>query len=733
MSVTPGRELVPPADSTASTPRHPLAPAAGFDAAGLEPPAAFGARNLLKEIRQRWVLAALVGVPLMLAVGAAAWALVPLRYTAYALVRVAPVEPELLPDHMRASVGTERYFENTQVALIKSRPIVLAALRRPGVGELPSVRVQPDPATWLEQKLSVGFIDKTDILRVGLDGDNPAELATLVNAVVEAYMAEAVNAQRNQRLGVLEDLEKVHDESEKNIRNHRTALKALTTTLQSSDPQALGLKHKAVLEELAALRKELAGVQSLVRGAELTLTAPAAADPRVPDALLDEVVEADRVVSQHREALAQHDVLAAQTAKAVRPGDPQLAKLEADRKVLEADLQKARDRRRAAAAETARGRAKAEREARADQARENLDVLRRQESLLKDDVKRLSEQSDRIGVAVGELDLKRREFEDAEAVVKRLRQEKERLRVEIQSTKQRVTKLYDAEPPRTNNAAAQLRTVGLAAAGGLFAGLGGVAVWGAAGRRIAGKTDVQGGLGLRVVGEMPWVPGGGLTGNPAGLSEPADALRTLLMPPDGGGGQVLLVTSAVPEEGKTTLACHLALSGARAGRRTLLVDCDLRRPRVHAVFNTPAGAGLAGVLRGAVGTAEAVVPGPVPGLSVLPAGDGSGRLTQTEVCGLRGLVADFRDRYDLVVIDCSPVLPVADALMIGRWVDGVLLSVRPWRSQVPAVAAACEQMAAVRLPVVGVVLNGVRGRRPDYRAYRYAQPEAESPAEVSTV
>ena len=77
---------------------------------------------------------------------------------------------------------------------------------------------------------------------------------------------------------------------------------------------------------------------------------------------------------------------------------------------------------------------------------------------------------------------------------------------------------------------------------------------------------------------------------------------------------------------------------------------------------------------------------------------------------MRQLVGAARDTYDFILLDCCPVLPVADALVLGRLVDGVLLSVRPGLSQFPHVAAACERLAGLNIPVLGAVVNGTRLR-----------------------
>src|SRR5262249_9729076 len=157
--------------------------------------------------------------------------------------------PQLLPDKQGNSTPADRYFENTQVALLKSRPILLAALRRPQVGDLGMVRERPDPAVWLEENLKAGFIEKTDIIRVSLSGPSPKETALLVRAVTDAYLEQGVNAQRNQKLVQLENLEKICLASEEKIRGQRDVLRRLADALKSSDSQALSLKQKVLLDE----------------------------------------------------------------------------------------------------------------------------------------------------------------------------------------------------------------------------------------------------------------------------------------------------------------------------------------------------------------------------------------------------------------------------------------------------------------------------------------------------
>jgi len=655
---------------------------------------------------------------------------------------VASTEPLLLPDERGMSRQDDRNFENTQVALLKSRPILQAALRRSKVGELAMIRQQADPVPWLENELKAAYLDKTDIIKVALTGADPKETALLVNAVKDAYMEEGVNAQRNQKLAFLDDLEKVYLASEEKLRGQREALRNLADTLKSGDSQALTAKQKMALEEYAAMRRELMLLQSQLRNAELTLEvqkagqAPEAAS--VPDSLVDQAVDADPMVLKKKLEVDQAEERLAQASRAYNPGQGPLPRYTSGLEEIKKDLEKVKKERRMTAAAQVADRARAEQAAKGGRLEENVAVWRREEAKLQAEVDRLSQEAQKIGVTSFELELKRTEIDQAESVLKRLRDEKERLQVELQSTSQRVAVLSPAEVPQQQDGSTRTRGAVLAGVGGVLAGLFGVSFWEAKGRRIRTKDEVANELGLRVVGTLPALSGrpqltyvrpqaSGRAADPGAVwLTSVDAIRAAVLcdAEDCPGARTLLVTSALAREGKTTLACHLALSLARASKRVLLVDCDSRRPRIHEVLGTPVAPGLAEVLGGATGPAT-VHAGPVEGLSVLPIGGDASHVGHALVRpAMRRFVEDAREVYDFILLDCCPVLPVADALALGRMVDGVLLSIRPGVSQFPHVAAACERLTGLNIPVLGSVVNGTRlqASAPEYEYLRQRRP-----------
>jgi capsular exopolysaccharide synthesis family protein len=186
---------------------------------------------------------------------------------------------------------------------------------------------------------------------------------------------------------------------------------------------------------------------------------------------------------------------------------------------------------------------------------------------------------------------------------------------------------------------------------------------------------------------------------------------------------VVLVSSAVGGEGKTTLATHLSLSLARSGHRTLLVDFDLRHPAIDRVLDVPLEPGVAEVLRKEIDYPEAVQETSLKNLYVLPAGRADRRLLASLANGVvRTLFQRLRADYQFILVDTSPILPVPDARFLCRHVDGVVFSVLRDVSNVPNILAACEVLAGFGVRPIGAVVTASAGESYYYHAPFDAAP-----------
>jgi len=213
----------------------------------------------------------------------------------------------------------------------------------------------------------------------------------------------------------------------------------------------------------------------------------------------------------------------------------------------------------------------------------------------------------------------------------------------------------------------------------------------------------------------------GHTDPTSGLAEAARAIRTniLFMSPDNPHKR-LLITSAGPSEGKTTAACCIAVAMAQAGQSVLLVDCDLRRPRLHRVFGKTNDVGVTTALMNRGSLDGAIQSTPVAGLSVLVSGPqvpNPAEIIQSDAFG--ALLNELSNRFDRVVLDSPPVVPVTDAAVLSKRVDGLILVVRAFATSRDLVRQAVRVLRDVNAPLIGSILNGVDRSRGGYARYQY--------------
>jgi polysaccharide biosynthesis transport protein len=207
------------------------------------------------------------------------------------------------------------------------------------------------------------------------------------------------------------------------------------------------------------------------------------------------------------------------------------------------------------------------------------------------------------------------------------------------------------------------------------------------------------------------------------IAEAFRALRTsLLLSRADQPPQVILVTSALPKEGKTTATTNLAVTLAQLGDRTLLIDSDLRKPGIAKLLGMTGTlrTGLSSYLAGACDLDGCTYPCPgVPELSVIPSGPippNPADLLSSQ--RLVDAIEELRHKYKFVVIDSPPIMLATDAAILATWSDGVLLVARSGETPKGAFARAQELLASVKCRMLGVILNAVNTSAPDYY-YRY--------------
>jgi capsular exopolysaccharide synthesis family protein len=183
--------------------------------------------------------------------------------------------------------------------------------------------------------------------------------------------------------------------------------------------------------------------------------------------------------------------------------------------------------------------------------------------------------------------------------------------------------------------------------------------------------------------------------------------------------RTLLITSAVPREGKTTTSTRLAAAHSLQLRKTLLIDADLRRPGVHGRFGLKNDIGLSSVVQAKVEWRQAVQQvADYPDLAVLPAGPASRRSADRVGAVLEKLLEEAQQEYDLVIVDSPPLLGFAEPLQMAAIVDGVVVVTLAGQTSRTAVASVLSNLKRLKANVIGVALNEVREDMSD-RYYYY--------------
>jgi succinoglycan biosynthesis transport protein ExoP len=718
--------------------------------------APLGIRGLLRGLRRHWGIAVALGLLLALPAAAGTWFLATgARYSDQAMLHVEATPPTFVFKTSDTSAEERSEFttyQQTQATLIKSRFVLGAALRHPDIARLRCVVEQDDPVAWLAEKLSISFTG--EVMSVGLQLDDRQAVVKLINAVTDAYLNEVVNVERNRRMERHSKLRELYADYTKSLNNRRETLRKLAEAAGSNDKETLAFKQQLAIERHAAAENELRRLRAQMRDArmELDVLGPAPRPESQPqpaaapgpgkelEAALDAAIARDATVQRHQARIAELQRLIDQYRRVARnAADPAIRATRAELASTRAAL----EQHRAQLRKLLLDQYEAERQPRPEEGpaapddREllarRLKVLEQYEKDLADEVAKLEKGVHSFNVTALDWETTRDELQYSERAAERIGQEAEALKVELEAPS-RIWLIEKAEVPR--DLGSKRRILASAAAGSGIFGLVlfGFAWFAARGRHVMAVDEVVYGLGMDLVGVLPRMPGrrpralAGPSPAPADpwqdlLLESVDATRAMLLHALRTESiQVVMVASAQTGEGKTSLACHLATSLARARRRTLLVDCDLRCPSAHVLFDQPLAPGVCEVLRGEVELADAIVPTMAAGLSLLPAGSSDASAIDALAQGnLQGLLDQLREQFDSIILDSAPILAVADTLQICQHADAVLFSVLRDVSRLPKIHAAYERLARLGVRILGAVVAGAQVE--DYNAmysYSYA-------------
>ncbi len=688
------------------------------------PPAALGDplaggldyRRAWHAFRRRWIPATVVALTLATLAGLLTFLFLPRGFEAVAWLRVRDKSGMFGAGVGRDSAEYEAY-RKTQVQLIKSPLVLMAALRRSGVNSLQTLKGEEDKVGWLMRNVQVSAPMESEVLQVRLRGEDPREITTIVNAVTTAYLNDVVNKEKAERLARRDTLEKKYKENMADIRSRLDTYHNLAKTLGTTDSAEVATQRALLLDHLGTLRAqqtqlqrdiamvdaELAVMDAKARG-EITL------EQSVPEEMVDAMVLRDPQFVELRDRLAGiEEAMLYQSQRSARgPNDPAVKKLQDMRDGLLARMEQRREdlkpqlitqlsmeaagRRTGAAAESP------------VVLRMRREIMARQLEEATKDFDEVADEVKQLGQANADLMARRQEIEQLTKVTDEMGMRLNATEIDI-AMPNRVELIEEASVPEGSDELFRTMLTVLATAAGLVLGGGSVVALEYLRDRLSTADEVPQRLGLRVIGTVPRIT---RRTNPGHVAERVDGVRAVISQTGREAPKVILVTSAVEHEGKTTFASQLAASLARTGKRTLLLDGDLRHPNVHLALGLDLRSGLPELLRGEISNDEAVQPTGVEGLFAVTGGACDyAAITALSRSVTAQVLAGFRQSFDHIVIDAGPVLSFADVLLLGQASDVAIVATMRDVSRVPQVMAAVEKLRSVGVKVLGAVVNGV--------------------------
>ncbi len=689
--------------------------------------------GLLNALKRRWVLASFLGLLVALAAAAALWISSPTgKHQVKAVVEIMP---------LRAGVnsGQGTYDENfdnfkkNQEAIVTTRMIIKRVVANPDVANFAMIANSDDPVKVIQDLIVLRW-PTPDLMSVGMNGDNPDQLKVILESLIKEYVSESSSGLQQDRKKKLDDLKLLKEELRKRIESEEASLDTQSQNGVPTEVSQIGPLMTLLTTRVGALHAEISVLENKINDYRSRIRASSDAIEGVRNKpLSDELLDTELSKDLNYRAILSDLSLERKAYEEAKlrikdPNHPSLKRYEENIKKLQATSVESKTEKRVDIEKRYRSETVAAEEKESTIAKRELVIA---EESIKIKKIALIEEQERLTIVTKHGAKAARTAED----LKPLKEQQANITKQIleltlfsKNTEGRVKVREDPAIVMNYNVKQKFM---LSAATGVIAFFGVLTLvafleW--RNRRVDSVDQVVNELGLRIIGTIPAFPSrASLKAGEADqnqnwrfiLNESVNSTRTMLLhTAKTQSMQVIMVTSAMQGEGKTSLSSQLATSMATAGLRTLILDCDLRNPSMHRLFDVPLTPGCSEILLSEVDVSDAVQPTTVPNLWLIAAGQCSNRVVAALAQGhpLETLFNRLRGQFDFIVVDSCPVLPVADALLIGQHVDGVLISVLQDISQLPKVLNASERLSQLNIPLLGAVVNGVKT---DIHAYGY--------------
>jgi polysaccharide biosynthesis transport protein len=661
-------------------------------------------------------------------------------YTATARIEIDRESSNILPfqgpDAYDYYSDSESYIE-TQSKILTSETLALQTIRNSGLSALPQFSTPSGPSeavavgTLANQKrppelaeflgsLSVRRVPNSRLMDVSFESTDPQLAARIVNAHIDNFIQQNFRSRYESASQASTWLTDQLNDMKVKVQKAEDARIAYE---RQNQIWTLDDKQNITSQRLVDVNRELTGAQSTrMQKESLYEFAKAGNLDAVPQMvgnsfLQDLIKKRNELNAEYNDSLAQYG-----------PNFPKVLRMQGQIKGLEATIEK-------------------EKQNILNTLESDYREARQHEMLLTEELDQQKGQANAMAEKLVEYNILKREAETNKTLYDGLLTKLKEANISVGLKSSNIRMVDPAMIPSYPSRPAKARNIALAFLVGLVGGIGLALIREYLDNTVKSPDDIETLArlpSLAVVPQFSSVNGvtkraGMLAGNGSDkrielvaqhlpksqMSEAFRALRTsILLSSADHPPQVILVTSALPREGKTTAAANLAVTLAQLGDSTVLVDADLRKPGVGRVLNLANSkyAGLSSYLAGVSSLDLVTVPHPaIPNLAAIPTGplppNPADLLSSHR---LADAITELRTKYKFVVIDSPPIMAATDAVILSVQTDGVLLVVRSGETPKEAFTRTRDLLCSVKCRILGVVLNAVDSNAPDYYySYRY--------------
>jgi succinoglycan biosynthesis transport protein ExoP len=665
--------------------------------------------------RGRWLI-------LLLAVGGGGggWAMlqraIP-RYTSSSRIAIERNTPRILDEQYSSTAQSVSYLYK-QAELIRSASVLSVVADVPENNDLASFRGVSDRVVFLKEVIKTAVGLKDEIITVWAEMPNAEDAAQLVNSVVDAYISKYAQERSDEAAEVLTILRDELALREKELEDSRTALTEFTRqhpelAVKVTEGNVITLRFAALSNELNTTEIDLLQAKALYNRVKKMYDSPTQRSDLLEMAAGQQVnlrdVELERQVKTLEQALVSERARWGEGHPRVRLLSDSLNEMRDELKTKQIAIM----------------------DSYVEGLRQSYELLDHKRSELQAAYDRQFEAATKVSSLAVQLVALQEAHARAEKVCDIIDERMKEVELSERVGAMQVDPLEPAIAATIPSYPNRPRFLTIGIVAGALSGFGLAWLRDVLDHRLRSVDEVADALQLPVLGVLPHFGSlrdksqvGRLVANAprCSVAEAVRTLRTALHFGFNGGAdaKTIAVTSPSPGDGKSTVASNLAIAMAQADQRVLLIDADLRKPTQHLIFEIDATRGLGSVLSDRRPVQEAIVPSGVPSLDVLPCGPLPSNPVELLNNGFFAeLLDELKQRYDKIIIDSPPVMPVADARVIAAVADSTLLVLRAERSTRRISVGARNELWRVRAKRLGLVVNGVPLRKQGSYGYGY--------------